>query len=329
VVLALFDAAVAARDVAVATALLGRAVWEHGRAPARWPLAAYPFNVLMGLVGATAPKPPPAPKSPRGRKATKKTVDEAAAAAAAAAAVAAATPGAGTPATAADGGVARTLALLSLMKRSRVAPTEVTYATATAVAARAGAVETAARLAAEMQDVGLGGVDSYAWTALLDALGKAGDWARAAELLGQMRAAGAAAAASAASASAAASAPGRPSAAPPSAPPSMAAPSVASYNAVVYAAGMAGEQAVAFAVWDAMLADGVAPDEVTYSSLASRCLKCQRDTDEARVRAVLDGLTASQAARAAVKGRRPSKKLGDKINRLHWLLRARQPPPAA
>lgn len=109
------------------------------------------------------------------------------------------------------------------------------------------------------------------------------------------------------------------------APVSVAVPSIESYNTVLYAAGMAGEREVAFGVWDALVADGVAADEVTYSSLASICLKVQRDLDEGRVRGVLAGLQAAQDARAAVKGRRPSKKLSDKVNRLHWLLRARQP----
>lgn len=309
VVVALLDAAVAARDVPFATALLFRSVWEYGRDPARWPLSAYAFNVVMDLVGQTAPKAPLPPKSGRGRKPTKKTSTAAAVATSAEAdlaAAAAADASAGTIPSAPDGGVARVQALLTLMKRIGVSPTEVSYATAAAVAARAGAVETAARLAAEMQDVGLGGVDSYAWTSLLDALGKAGHWARAVELLGQMRAAAVATAAG-------------------GAPVSLAKPSIESYNTVLYAAGMAGERDVAFDVWDSLVADGVVADEVTYSSLASICLKCQRDLDEARVQGVLAGLRESQDARAAVKGRRPSKKLSDKINRLHWLLRARQP----
>ncbi|GAB0497452.1 hypothetical protein MMPV_008785 [Pyropia vietnamensis] len=296
VVVALLDAAVAARDVSFATALLFRAVWEHGRDAARWPLSAYSFNVVMDLVGQTAPKAPLPPKSRRGRKPTKKPP-----AAATAVVAEAGPPSAGTIPSTPDGGVARVRALLALMKRIGVSPTEVSYATATAVAARAGAVETAARLAAEMQDVGLGGVDSYAWTSLLDALGKGGHWARAVELLNQMRAAARAMAAG-------------------GAPVSLAVPSIESYNTVLYAAGMAGERDVAFGVWDALVADGVAADEVTYSSLASICLKCQRDVDETRVRKIVEGLALSQDARAAIKGRRPSKKLSDKINRLRWLL---------
>jgi pentatricopeptide repeat protein len=211
---------------------------------------------------------------------------------------------------------ARAAEVFSAMKARGVAPNDVTYSTMIRACAQNGQLERAFRLLAEMQDVGLGASDTYAWTAVIDGCGRSGQGSRAVEILDYMRGGGGAASSSA---------------------PGLAlhglvpAPNTATYNAALYAAGVGGGGwPAAWRVYELMRADsGAQPDHITYSSLASALLDNRQVVcDVAQVEAVAAGLREAaarvQREKPASKGATRSKaqtlkRIAAKVSRVDWL----------
>jgi pentatricopeptide repeat domain-containing protein 1 len=206
--------------------------------------------------------------------------------------------------------------LLEHMKIRGIAPDDVTYATLIRVYAINGKLEGAFRILGEMQDVGLGCTDSFAWTTLISACGRAGQWQRALEVLEYMRSGG--------------RGEGR---TPRGLIPL---PTTSSYNAAIYAAGMVEDG------WDAALRvfhwlesdPSVAADSVTYSAMASSILKHMTTVTEWDVvEEVTSGLEyCAEAIRDEIEGgnhdpslKRSLKRMTSKRKRLSWLMSTLKP----
>ena len=200
----------------------------------------------------------------------------------------------------------RALQILSMMKRIGVAPDATSYTIAIRAAARAKKLALAQRLLGEMQDVGAAAADTYAWTAVIDASGHAGQPEVALELFEQMRS----------------GAPGAPH------------PDIAVYNASIYAVGMNSRSGwrAALRVYNLVEIDGCAPDDVTFSALASVALRHRhrvKERDmvveiEKALQNRLERLRNEERQRGASgmrrKGPGEMKKLKDKLKRIRWLL---------
>lgn len=207
----------------------------------------------------------------------------------------------------------RASAIFGRMKLRGIAPTTVTYTTLIAACAKYGRLESAFRFLAEMQDVGLGACDTFAWTAIIDGCGKSGQWSRALEILSYMRKGGREGGAGLALYGL------------------VPAPSAATYNAAIYAAGVGGGGWDA--TWDVfqlMKADTVVrPDHITFSALASAALDHASDVKRvADVEEVVVGLRAEaeilkgedEGGKIEAKNRRKSlRRIGAKTKRLQWL----------
>lgn len=205
-------------------------------------------------------------------------------------------------------------ALFDGMKSKGIAPDEVTYSTLIRVCSRSGLIDKAFRLLGEMQDVGLGMTDTYAWTALIDGCGRVGQWQRAMDVLKGMH-----------------DAKGTPSLIP--------APTTACYTAAIYAGGMrGGGWKMAVEVYQMLNADeDQEPDSVTYSAMASMILNNRFDIqDWGIVREVCEKLKeasedgderdverAQQRASGFMRkvDKAMQKKLVAKMKRVEWVLR--------
>lgn len=209
----------------------------------------------------------------------------------------------------------RCLTLFASMKEKGVVPDEITYSTLIRVCSRNGLIDKAFRLLGEMQDVGLGMTDTYAWTALIDGCGRAGQWQRAVDVLKSMR-----------------DAKGTLKLIP--------APTTSCYNAAIYAGSMrGGGWKVAVEIYEMLLADeNQEPDSVTYSAMASTILShrfdirewgivkevyeklkeaTDKDGEEKEIERVQQRMSGS--TRKVEKGVR--KKLLAKVKRVGWVLR--------
>lgn len=149
------------------------------------------------------------------------------------------------------------LQILNSMKRRGYVPDAITYTTVIRICSQNGQLNRAFRLLGEMQDVGLGMSDSYAWTALIDGCGKCGQWQRGVEVFESMRASDAQYR-------------------------FVPSPTTASYNAALYAAGIGGGQwKVSLDIYKALMEDKKEEaDAVTYSAMASIILRNQEDVEE-------------------------------------------------
>lgn len=206
------------------------------------------------------------------------------------------------------------LQLFENMKNRGIAPDAITYTTLIRVYSQNGQLNRAFRLLGEMQDVGLGLSDSFAWTALIDGCGRAGQWQRAIELLYAMRKGS-------------------------SGSQLVPRPATASYNAALYAAGMGGGGwNVVKDIYNALLEDeGQDADAITYSAMGSIILRNRHEVEDWDiVREVYDRLcelcrdnnegeqNLRRTKRVNGSYRKLEKplqrKLEDKASRLAWLM---------
>ena len=204
--------------------------------------------------------------------------------------------------------------ILEGMKRKEIVSDEITYSIVIRICSRNGWIDKAFRLLGEMQDVGLGLTDTYAWTALIDGCGRVGQWQRAVELLKEMR-----------------DAKGTLALVP--------APTTHCYNAAIYAGSMrGGGWKVAVEVYEMLREDDdQEADAVTYSAMASSILANRQEIQEwSIVKEVHDKLKeavigngdvgeidrvqqrASGSRRRMEKGE--VKKLVAKLKRMEWVL---------
>jgi pentatricopeptide repeat protein len=207
--------------------------------------------------------------------------------------------------------------MLANMKQRGIAPDDVTYSTLIRACAQAGTLELAYRLLGEMQDVGLGGADTYAWTTLIDGFGRAGQWQRAVELLECMRYGnGFRDNTDQGVGNCSALAYGL-----------IPAPSTASYNAALYAAGMGGGGwNFSQRIYEWLCADpNVTPDKVTYSAMASVILENRREVRDLhlvgdivdKLREARWELTSENDRRLSPSEVRTLKKIDSKISRMN------------
>lgn len=212
--------------------------------------------------------------------------------------------------------------LFAAMKRRGLALDEVTYTSMIRACCKHGRLDRAFRLLGEMQDIGVGMADSFAWTTLINGCGQGGQWQRGVDLLRLMRSSG-----------------GSSSLIPP--------PSTPCYNAALYAAGVHGScWRTSLDIFKALMADpAVCPDAVSYSAMASIILKhrfhiteigvvaevlrnLQRIVEKERGRGegLREGGKGRDGKRLARDGDKISldgaeiKKLQGKIRRLNWIV---------
>lgn len=207
------------------------------------------------------------------------------------------------------------LSIFQSMKSKGIAPDEITYSIIIRICSRGGQMDKAFRLLGEMQDVGLGLTDTYAWTALIDGCGRVGQWQRAVETLKGMREAKGSLAL-------------------------IPAPTTHCYNAAIYAGSMrGGGWKVAVEVYELLGADqDQEADVVTYSAMASSILCNRQEIQEwGIVQEVHDKLKELVVGNAGgVEGDRVQqrtsgstrrlergvrKKLVSKVKRIEWVLR--------
>lgn len=211
----------------------------------------------------------------------------------------------------------RALFLFQDMKDRALAPSHVTYATIIKVCAHNGRLDRAFRLLAEMQDVGLGSRDTYAWTDLIDACGRAGQSQRAVELFDFMRTGGREGRCSGGVGDRRL----------------IPEPNVAAYNAAIYAGGLRGgtpKQAVR--IYNQMQDDrNVQPDVITYSALASVLLNRKLKVTDLPEREFIEHVAENLLALIKGRSQDPSesphlvgkdlKRLRDKHTRLRWVMK--------
>jgi pentatricopeptide repeat protein len=214
----------------------------------------------------------------------------------------------------------RASSMLADMKRRGIAPDDVTYSTLIRSCAQTGTLQLAYRLLGEMQDIGLGGKDTYAWTSLIDGFGRAGQWQRAVELLECMRQGkGLLEGADEGQRTSHTLSRGL-----------IPQPSTASYNAALYAAGMGGGGwKVSQRIFQSLCADpNVAPDHISYSAMASAILANRsRVSNLCFVKDITDKLREARNMVEMEHAVLPSeylsnvlKKITSKIRRLEWFV---------
>lgn len=199
--------------------------------------------------------------------------------------------------------ISEALTMFKAMKIKAIVPNAITYTIMIRGAVQSGMVNLAFRLLAEMQDVGCGLQDPFAWTALIDGCGKAGQWERGVELFDSMSTQ-------------------QPSHLVP-------APTTATYNAALYAAGVQGENLkTALRIFDELKKNPQQkPDSVSFSAMASTVLRNQEDADIRLVEEIICNLqqTVEQMDTKAptAQGHVDTKKLKKKITRLSRVLSVR------
>lgn len=187
--------------------------------------------------------------------------------------------------------------MLGLFERMKykgggMAPDGTSYATVIHFCARGGWLERGFRLLGEMQDVGVGVGETYAWVSLIDGCGRAGQWERGLGLLRRMVKGGE----------------GVPK------------PCIACFNAGIYAAGLrGGGWKEVKEVWTMGFGDGERKGNlVTYSAMASAILQLKGEVRNwGIVREVCEGGEREIKRSGERDG---GKKVGQKMKRLRWLL---------
>lgn len=189
--------------------------------------------------------------------------------------------------------------------RRRTIPDEISYTSMIRTFCTVGKLNQAFKLLSEMQDIGIGMNDTHAWTIVIQACGKEGQWERGIDLWKQMR--------------------NRSN-------KTIPIPNIAVYNSALYVAGIYGQHwNTSKYIFECMKIDfNDNVDVVSLSAMGSVILKCRFDIadgcqdDLIVIKFVVDGLidvvkTIERQQRMA--GDVDIGKIESKIQRLQWIMR--------